>query len=225
MVRQLEKAQLEIAPVTMEPVENYPETDFSHNSSSAKSPSIPLRTSTPTFIDENTETPTSLSQLESAISVATTSQTGFSELLPASSPDLEATITPQLQVDEYNASSVCELSSLPRVEPKLHFLTDFSESDKTVEEYSLVECPSLYGNIPVGSESEIDTNGESYLYSQSVGRYKPSTSAIKRTDDNLPELLGRSRAILKLVLMGLSTLTCRKDTRLCHSPSRRCIIC
>ena len=92
---------------------------------------------------------------------------------------------------------MCEFPSLPCVEPKVHFLTDFSESEKTAEESSLVESPSIYGSIPVGFESEVDTNGESDLHSQSVGRDKPSTSAIKRTDDNLPELSGRSRAILK----------------------------
>ena len=85
-------------------------------------------------------------------------------------------------------------SSLPKVNPKVHFLTDDrSESKKTNEDTGHEDCPVLCDIVPFESESGIDACDESDPSSSKAGPNKPSSSP----DDQLPELSGRSRAILK----------------------------
>ena len=92
---------------------------------------------------------------------------------------------------------MCEFPALPRVEPKVRFLYDLSESENTGEEGSLVDCPSLYGHIPLGSESGTEACDESdSKFSPTRGNLL-STSNSNVFDKNLLELSGRSRAILK----------------------------
>ena len=47
---------------------------------------------------------------------------------------------------------------LPTHEQKVQFLADFSEVEKTAEETSSGDCPSLYGGIPGISESGVETS-------------------------------------------------------------------
>ena len=159
-----------------------------------------MKNSTPTPFDEEIEAFASLSQLESALNVINTTETGLLELLPVSSMGQDASDAPQLQPEDDNVSSVCEFPELPRVTLKVHFLTDFSESEKTADEASLVSCPSLYVQIPIAFESGTEASDESGLHARATGVDRPSTwrgPSTKKPANDLPELSGRSPAILK----------------------------
>ena len=189
MVQQMERAHTETVLEVVESTETDPEMGFSLNNTAVKSTSAPLRTSTPTFFDEIKEAPASLSQIESAFSVL---------LLKLVYPNFSKTTNvPQPQFEDDITSSVYEFLSLPVDDPKVHLLTDLSESEKTVEESSQVGCPILYGSILFESESGTEACDESDLETRVTKHDRLSSSTSKRPDDQLPELLGRSRAILK----------------------------
>ena len=221
MERAHKETVLEVADLT----ETDPEMGFSLNNPAVKSTSPPLRTSTSTFFDEITGAPASLSQLESAFNNANTSSTGLPELFPTSQLSSETTNVPQPQFEDDNTSSVCEFPALLRDDPKVHFLTDLSDSEKTVEGSNQVGGPILYGRIPFESESGTEAYDESDLETWVTKHGRPSSSTSKRPDDQLPELLGRRRAILKPNSMKRSHSTCHRDTRLLSLLSRRCTTC
>ena len=135
--------------------------------------------------------------METGLRVATTSRTLLLEPLPASHPGQKTPVLSNQQTEDDNMSSVCEFTALPRIEPKVRFLTDQSESEKTGDEGSFVDCPSLYGRNPIDFESGTGACDESDANFSLTRLNRPSTSASKGPDDNLPELSGRSRAILK----------------------------
>ena len=139
-----------------------------------------------------------MSYLESAIKVAITSQTDLSQVFPASQLEPRIAKAPQSQNEEDSTSFACELPSLPKDNLKVHFLTDdCSESEKTIEDASQVNSLALYGTIHFGSESETEACDKSDPSACIAGPSRPTNSNSRRPDDQLPELSGRSRAILK----------------------------
>ena len=99
--------------------------------------------------------------------------------------------------DEDRESSVYEVPVLPTHEHKVRLLTDFSEVEKTAEETSSVDCPSLYGGIPGVSESGAETSDHPDMTVLSHHQPDPIASTSRGIDTQLPELTGRARAILK----------------------------
>ena len=98
------------------------------------------------------------------------------------------------QSEDDNTSSVYEMPTLPGNELKVRFLADLSEGEKTSEETSRLGKPVLYGHIPGIDESgtEGDESGSSTPHHQD-----PIAATSRGLDDQLSDLTGRSRAILK----------------------------
>ena len=156
-----------------------------------------LRSSNPVPLSEDQPANASLTSLETGLRVASTSRTQLTELLPVTNPCQETTVLSNPQTEDDNMSSECEFSALSRNEPKVRFLTDLSESEKTGVEGSLIKCPSLHGRNPVDFQSVTEACDESDANSPSTSLERPSKSTSNDPDDNLPELSGRCRAILK----------------------------
>ena len=72
---------------------------------------------------------------------------------------------------------------------------DPTESENASDDASHEDGPPLYSSVPFESESGIEAGDESGQGRDSMGPGKPSGS--RGPDDHLPELTGRSRAILK----------------------------
>ena len=72
---------------------------------------------------------------------------------------------------------------------------DPTESEKASDDTRHKDGPALYSSVPFGSESGTEAGDESGPGHDNVEPGKPSSS--RGPDDNLPELTGRSRAILK----------------------------
>ena len=82
------------------------------------------------------------------------------ELLPAPRHNPVGTPALAAQTDDDNDSSVYEVPALPSNYPKIRFLTDLSETEKTVEEASTTGHLQLYGNIPNTSGSGTEAGKE-----------------------------------------------------------------
>ena len=149
------------------------------------------RSSTPTLDAETAGLSANLSQLETALGVVIGTQSDLPVLVPV---PLQTELRERSDGD--NASSTCDFPGLPKDNPKVHFLTDDpTESEKTGDDTSHVEEPALYSSVPFGSESGTEAGDESGPGHDTVGPGMPSSS--RGPDDHLPELTGRSRAILK----------------------------
>ena len=83
-----------------------------------------------------------------------------------------------------------EVPALPSNNPKVRFLTDSSESEKTVEETSSVGQFQLYGNIPNTSESGTEAGEESTTQVAELSHQGPSATTSRGVEDTLPELSG-----------------------------------
>ena len=154
------------------------------------------RSSTPTLNAETVEPSANLSHLETALDVIIGSQSDLPVLVPV--PLLESGCVTGLQErnEGDNTSSTCDFPSLPKDNPKVHFLTDDpTESEKASDDASHEGGPPLYSSVPFESESGTEAGDESGQGRDSMGPGKPSGS--RGPDDHLPELTGRSRAILK----------------------------
>ena len=82
-------------------------------------------------------------------------------------------------------------------EARVRFLADLSEAEKTTEETNHVDLPVLYGNNPIASESGTEGGDELDPDSHRARSSRPCSSSVRRLEDELPELSGRSRALLK----------------------------
>ena len=197
MVQRLEQAQAVGTPESTGLPEIQPEVVTTQNNPGMELIPVPLRTSTPTSFDGENDAPANLSQLESALHLANVTSTELPELVPVLGTNQGHEDAPPLPPEEDNASSSCEFPELTRTIPRVHFLADFSEGEKTVDRASLSSCPSINGKIPVDIESGTEASDESDLHAGTSSANGPSTSAFKNTADDLLELSGRSRAILK----------------------------
>ena len=155
------------------------------------------RSSTPTFNAETVELSANLSHLEeTALDVAIVSQSDLPVLFPVPLQEPRGTTELLERNEGDNTSSTCDFPGLPKNNPKVHFLTDDpTESEKTSDDTSREDGPALYSCVPFGSESGTEACDESEPSCSNVEPGKPSSS--RGPDDHLPELSGRSRAILK----------------------------
>ena len=196
MVQRLEDAQarrVAEADITVEtalntvPIPQIPESNL-----------IPLlpRSSTPTLDAETVGLSANLSQLETAFGVVIGTQSDLPVLVPVPLQKSGDVTELRERSDGDNASSTCDFPGLPKDNPKVHFLTDDpTESEKTSDDTSHVDGLALYSSVPFESESGTEAGDESGPGHDTVGLGMPSSS--RGPDDHLPELTGRSRAILK----------------------------
>ena len=196
IVQRLEEAQASLVAETSSAVGTTPDAvpvqRARENNSTLPFP----RSSTPTLNAETVEPSTNLSHLETALDVIIGSQSDQPVLVPV--PLLESGGVTGLQErnEGDNTSSTCDFPSLSKDNPKVHFLTDDpTESEKASDDASHEDGPPLYSSVPFESESGTEAGDESGQGHDSMGPSKPSGS--RGPDDHLPELTGRSRAILK----------------------------
>ena len=156
---------------------------------------IPRGTSTPFFVEEAGESHLSLTALESALVIATSSNSQYPELLTATMEDRGHQFKTAPQSEDDNTSSLYEVPVLPSNEPKVRFLADLSEGEKTSEETCNLGKPALNGHVPGIDESGAEAGDESG--SSTPLHQDPIASTSREPDDQLPDLSGRSRAILK----------------------------
>ena len=86
---------------------------------------------------------------------------------------------------------------MPSSTPKVRFLTDLSESERTIEETSSIGQFQLYGHIPNTSESGTEAGAESTVQIAETSQQGPNATTSRGSGDALPELSGRARAILR----------------------------
>ena len=154
------------------------------------------RSSTPTLNAETVELSANLSHFETALDVVIGSQSDLPVLVPVPLQEPGGVTGLQERNEGDNTSSTCDFPVLPKDNPKVHFLTDDpTESEKASDDTSHEDGPALYSSVPFGSESGTEAGDESGPGHDNVGLGKPSSS--RGPDDHLPELTGRSRAILK----------------------------
>ena len=165
--------------------------------SQALPPITTLRTSTPVPATDEWTASASLAALESGLQIAETSASQLPEHLPASNQRPMETPGLAIQTEDDNDSSLYEVPALPSSNPKVRFLTDLSESEKTVEETSSTGQFQLYGNIPNTSESGTEAGEESATQIVEPSRQGPSATTSREAEDTLPELSERARAILR----------------------------
>ena len=155
---------------------------------------IPRRASTPIPVGTE-ESHLSLTALESALVIATSSGSQYPDLLTAAEEVQGDHSRTAPQSEDDNTSSVYEVPALPGNEPKVRFLADLREGEKTSEETSSLGKTALYGHIPGIDESGTEAGDESGP--NTPHHQDPIASTSRGLDDQLPDLSGRSRAILK----------------------------
>ena len=142
-----ERPQSREQPASVDPNTATPSTEVPTGDQALLS-LVPLRSSTPILIDAAGTSQASLNALESGLKVVNNPESQLPELLPAVQVEAAASKIGELVDDEDCESSVYEAPMLPTHEHKVRFLADFSEVEKTAEETSSGDCPSLYGGIP-----------------------------------------------------------------------------
>ena len=138
-----------------------------------------------------------MAALESGIQIAETSASQLPEFLPASNQCPIETPGLAIQTDDDNDSSWYEVPALPSSNPKVRFLTDLSEGEKTVEETSSTGQFQLYGNIPNTSESGTEAGEESTTQIVEPSRQGPSATTPRGAEDTLPESQSDSQDIFR----------------------------
>ena len=158
---------------------------------------IRVRTSTPTLFGQPGTEVTSISQLESSLSVAPQSQSGFPELQLAQDHSHDTSAVSLPQSGDEASSSVHEPPPLPG--GASHFTASGNHSDTTqaVDTTSQSEIPLLYAGIPFGMGSATETQEDSGSEIHDPG--PPGTSQFnpQPQEEVLRDLSGRSRATLK----------------------------
>ena len=158
---------------------------------------IQVRTSTPTPLEQPGTEVTSISQLESSLSVAPQSQSGFPELQLAQNRSHDTCAVSFLQSDDEASSSVHEPPPLPGGAGHFTAPGDHSDTTQAVDTTSQSEIPLLYASVPFGTGSESETQEDSGSEIHDPG--PPGTSRFnpQPQEEVLRDLSGRSRATLK----------------------------
>ena len=158
---------------------------------------IQVRTSTPTPLEQPGTEVTSISQLESSLSVAPQSQSGFPELQLAQNRSHDTSAVSFLQSDDEASSSVHEPPPLPGGAGHFTAPGDHSDTTQAVDTTSQSEIPLLYVSIPFGTGSASETQEDSGSEIHDPG--PPGTSRFnpQPQEEVLRDLSGRSRATLK----------------------------
>ena len=180
---------------------NTNDTELSHaeirSSQLETQPMFPIRASTPIPLETAGTSQASLTALESGLRVADPIGSQLPELFTTTPTKAIVPIPATSTTDDDCESSVYEVPALPTQEHKVRFLTDLSEAEKTAEESSNATCPSLYGGIPNVFESGAETIDPLDLTITAQEQLEPEPSTSRGAGDQLPELSGRARAILK----------------------------
>ena len=155
------------------------------------------RSSTPIQSDEEEIQEADLSALESALRVIEASESQLPELRNRNESGPSDGSGVQPRTDEDNASSVCDVPSLPGGDPKVRFTEELGEEEESTGESSRLVPVELYGRPPFGPESETECERETSSEGQPLGTGKTRTAGGSSSQGKLPELSGRSRAILK----------------------------
>ena len=155
------------------------------------------RSSTPIQSDEEEIQEADLSALESALRVIEASESQLPELRNRDGSDPLDGSGVQPKTDEDNASSVCDVPSLPGGDPKVRFTEELGEEEESTGESSRLVPVELYGRPPFGPESETECERVTSFECQPLGTGKTRTAGGSSSQDKPPELSGRSRAILK----------------------------
>ena len=158
---------------------------------------IQVRTSTPTPLEQPETEVTSISQLESSLSVAPQSQSGFPELQLAQNRSHDTSAVSFLQSDDEASSSVHEPPPFPGGAGHFTAPGDHSDTTQDVDTTSQSEIPLLYASIPFGTGSTSETQEDSGSEIHDPG--PPGTSRFnpQPQEEVLRDLSGRSRATLK----------------------------
>ena len=158
---------------------------------------IQVRTSTPTPLEQPGTEVTSISQLESSLSVAPQSQSGFPELQLAQNRSHDTSAVSFLQSDDKASSSVHEPPPLPGGAGHFTAPGDHSDTTQAVDTTSQSEIPLLYASVPFGTGSASETQEDSGSEIHDPG--PPGTSRFnpQPQEEVLRDLSGRSRATLK----------------------------
>ena len=156
-----------------------------------------MRTSTPTPLEQPGTEVTSISQLESSLSVAPQSQSGFPELQLAQNCSHDTSAVSFLQSDDEASSSVHEPPPLPGGAGHFTAPGDRSDTTQAVDTTSQSEIPLLYASVPFGTGSASETQEDSGSEIHDPG--PPGTSRFnpQPQEEVLRDLSGRSRATLK----------------------------
>ena len=155
------------------------------------------RSSTPIQSNEEEIQEADLSALESALRVIEASESQLPELRNRNESGPLDGSGVQPRTDEDNASSVCDVPSLPGGDPKVRFTEELGEEEESTGESSRLVPVELYGRPPFGPESETECERETSSEGQPLGTGKTRTAGGSSSQGKLPELSGRSRAILK----------------------------
>ena len=156
-----------------------------------------MRTSTPISTTDEWTASACLAALESGLQMVETSASQLPELLPTSGHNPVGAPGLAIQTDDDKDSSMYEVPALPSIDPKVRFLTDLSESEKSPEETSTVGQIQLYGNIPNTSQSGTEAWEESTTQVSEPSHQGLTATTSRGVENNLPELSGRARAILR----------------------------
>ena len=158
--------------------------------------SLLFRTSTPTQNLAGTSEELNLSQLEKGLTIASSSRTVLPELLSVVVPAVEVSTPSFLRPEIDDGSSSCDVPRLPTGEAKVRFLDDSTGAEEAGDTSSQACGPPLYGFVPTGTASKgLGEESSTTAFDHIPDSFRPSTSAAH--DPAIPELSGRSRAILK----------------------------
>ena len=155
------------------------------------------RSSTPVQSDEEQGQEADLSALESVLRVIMSTESQLPELRDKdNSGQINVSDTPS-RTDDDNVSSVCDVPALPGGASNVQLTLSRNEEEESTEEASRIIPVELYGYPPFATESGTEGGDETSCDKQTPGTSKGRTSKKQPEQDELPDLLGRSRAILK----------------------------
>ena len=197
VVQRMEVSQELIDTDLVNPTEERPLTTQGQNTPNASHVSEFVRTSTPTPPEQSGAEEVSLSLLESTLSVAPQTQSGFPELQLAQIQTHETPAVSFLQTDEEASSSVHEPPPLPGGTGQFKTPGDHSDTNHTMETTSQSEIPLLYATIPFGAESASEGCEDSGSEAHDPGPPGTSKFVHQPQEEVLRNLSGRSRATLK----------------------------
>ena len=155
------------------------------------------RSSTLIQSDEEEVQEADLSALESALKVIEASESQLPELRNKNNSDQVDASGIQSRTDEDNASSICDVPALPGGDPKVRFAVGLGDEEESTGESSRLVPVELYGRPPFGPEFETECEGDTGSEGQLLESGKTWTAGGSSHPDKLPDLSGRSRAILK----------------------------
>ena len=197
VVQRMEVSRELIDTNLINPTEKRPLTAQVQNTPNVTHVSEFVRTSTPTPPEQSGAEEVSLSLLESTLSVAPQTQSGFPELQLAQIQTHATSAVSFLQTDEDASSFVHEPPPLPGGTGQLKTPGDHSDTNHTMETTSQSEIPLLYATIPFGAESASEGCEGSGSEAHDPGSPGTSKFVHQPQEKVLRDLSGRSRATLK----------------------------